>query len=290
VKRLTETEKWQDIWYRKLEGKLKLLWLYLCDTCDSAGVFDFDAELATDDLKIGAVSEQDIEKFGARVVKLPCGKFWIVGFIRFQYGKLSQKFNHHRKALAAVEKYQLPVPESQLAEPRLITPPLAAATATKQAPVGVAQGGKTNGQIVAGANYSTLRAALCTMFQRDPALAWDYAEESTLVPISQRPNCLEEVKTLAAYKDETEYFPRSVASLLSKWAGTLDQAREWGAVPVEEEKFGTPGSKRFRACGLTWDRKDGGPKREQFGKGDGQEQAFRASRQAYEEWIKTQEA
>ncbi len=45
MSRFTEPNKWKDAWFRKLQPPEKLVWLYLVDTCDNAGFFDYDPEM-----------------------------------------------------------------------------------------------------------------------------------------------------------------------------------------------------------------------------------------------------
>lgn len=45
--RFTDTTKWQKPWFRKLKSEHKLLWLYILDNCDHAGIWDVDIELAS---------------------------------------------------------------------------------------------------------------------------------------------------------------------------------------------------------------------------------------------------
>lgn len=47
MKRFTETTKWDDPWFRKLTPAAKLLWQWMLDHCDGAGVIDPDLELAS---------------------------------------------------------------------------------------------------------------------------------------------------------------------------------------------------------------------------------------------------
>ena len=83
-KRFTDCDKWRDPWFRRLSGQAKLLWLWLLDNCDNAGVLDVDLELAAfqigSELKPGAIKE-----LKDKVEKLPNGKVWIRNFIYFQY-------------------------------------------------------------------------------------------------------------------------------------------------------------------------------------------------------------
>jgi len=109
MKRFTATEKWQDAWYRKLRPALKCLWQYLCDNCDQAGVIEPDWELVS--FQIGeAVGFDDIAEFGGRVVPFGEGKLEVLGFIEFQYGKLSEDCKAHIPIFRALEKHRLSIP------------------------------------------------------------------------------------------------------------------------------------------------------------------------------------
>ena len=46
AKRFTDTEKWKKPFIRGLQGAYKLLWLYICDDCDHAGVWQVDIDVA----------------------------------------------------------------------------------------------------------------------------------------------------------------------------------------------------------------------------------------------------
>lgn len=98
MKRFTDTRKFADPWYRRLEPRLKCLWEWLLAECNSAGVIDIDWPLAT--FAIGAeISEKDMHQFTGRVEKLPCGKWFIQKFVSFQYGQLSKDCRPHGKVL-----------------------------------------------------------------------------------------------------------------------------------------------------------------------------------------------
>jgi len=89
VKRFTETQKWEDPWFRKLPIEAKLLWQWICDHCDQAGVVDPDLELAS--FQIGAdVSEVTLGYFTGRIETIGANKIHILKFVKFQYGKLSR--------------------------------------------------------------------------------------------------------------------------------------------------------------------------------------------------------
>jgi hypothetical protein len=83
---------------------MKLLWQWILDRCDNAGVIDPDIELAS--FQIGYQYPMDtLLEFGERVVKLPCGKWFIPKFIAFQYGQLSSDCKAHKPIFNSLQKH-----------------------------------------------------------------------------------------------------------------------------------------------------------------------------------------
>jgi hypothetical protein len=106
MKRFTETQKWEDPWFRRLAPEMKLLWQWILDRCDNAGVIDPDIDLAS--FQIGYSYPMDtLLEFGERVVKLPCGKWFIPKFIEFQYGALSRDCKAHNPIFLSLKKHGL---------------------------------------------------------------------------------------------------------------------------------------------------------------------------------------
>jgi len=107
MKRFTACEKWDKEWFQNLSLKHKLLWVYLCDRCDFAGVWEPNFSLAS--FQIGErICEEDLQSFGGRIIKLECGKFWLEPFIRFQYGELSAASKPHIAVLRKIETLSIP--------------------------------------------------------------------------------------------------------------------------------------------------------------------------------------
>ena len=107
AKRFTDTEKWKDKWFRKLEPDVKVFWFYITENCDQAGYWKKDYELAS--FLCGFEIKEDI------VEKINNGKERIVGhkeyleikeFISFQYGHLSKDCRPHKPIIELVKKYQ----------------------------------------------------------------------------------------------------------------------------------------------------------------------------------------
>ena len=106
IKRFTETLKWSKPWFRQLEPRHKLLWQWMCDTCDNAGILDADWGLAS--FQIGfdfSFNASDIAIFGDRIVSLPCGKVWIRSFIEFQVSTLSRECKAHGPIFTSLDKH-----------------------------------------------------------------------------------------------------------------------------------------------------------------------------------------
>lgn len=88
AKRFTDTGKWKNKWFRTLPYKGKLLWLYLCDMCDIAGIWDKDLDLASFQLGF-PVTDVDIRRLlGGKVAPLTDTKCIVIGFIPFQYNQV----------------------------------------------------------------------------------------------------------------------------------------------------------------------------------------------------------
>lgn len=104
-KRFTETEKWKDPWFRKLPPAYKCFWIYICDNCNNAGIWNIDFELA--EMLIGA--PLDLHAIGAhfseRIKFLDQKYIQITGFIQFQYGELHKDSKPHQQVLKLLEKY-----------------------------------------------------------------------------------------------------------------------------------------------------------------------------------------
>lgn len=108
AKRFTDTDKWKKPYIRGLQGAYKLLWLYILDDCDHAGIWQVDFEVAS--IRIGEqVNEQEaIKCFGDRIEIFNEGTKWfIVDFIDFQYGQLSEKNRMHLSVINILTKNQV---------------------------------------------------------------------------------------------------------------------------------------------------------------------------------------
>lgn len=106
AKRFTDTELWDKEWFMILSCKHKLLIKYLFDKCDVAGIWQPNWALAS--TYIGQkVSDADLSVFKKHIDILPDGKVFVVDFIDFQYGELSENCAPHKKIIGILKKYNL---------------------------------------------------------------------------------------------------------------------------------------------------------------------------------------
>jgi hypothetical protein len=109
AKRFTDTEKWKKPFIRGLQGPYKLLWLYICDDCDHAGVWQVDLEVA--EIRIGEKINriEALKSFGDKIVMFDDGNKWFIpSFIEFQYPSgLNPDNRAHSSIIHLLEKYNL---------------------------------------------------------------------------------------------------------------------------------------------------------------------------------------
>jgi len=113
AKRFTDTEKWKKGFVRNLPPAYKLLWLYMLDDCDNAGVWQVEVEVAS--IRVGAkLNEKEALKlFGNNVISFDGGTKWFIKeFVKFQQGvnhiaELNSNSNPHKSILRIVEQYKL---------------------------------------------------------------------------------------------------------------------------------------------------------------------------------------
>lgn len=104
-KRFTDKDIWEDPWFRRLPCLYKEFWRFLCDKSDPAGVWKVDLEAARFFLGEDISEKRALEAYNdgkERVEVLDPGKWWLPGFISFQYGELSPNCNYHRPVYDAL--------------------------------------------------------------------------------------------------------------------------------------------------------------------------------------------
>lgn len=108
AKRMTDTDKWKKRFVRELSPQHKLLWFYILDDCNHAGIWDVDLEVAS--IRVGFDLSYDNlpSSFGEKVISFDNGDKWFIPeFIDFQYGELNPNSNVHKSVIALLDKYNL---------------------------------------------------------------------------------------------------------------------------------------------------------------------------------------
>ena len=107
AKRMTDTDKWKKRFIRELKPKHKLLWLYILDDCNHAGIWEIDLDVAS--IRVGeAVGYKDLDVFGNKIIMFDNNeKCFIPDFIDFQYGELNPNSNVHKSVISLLSRYNL---------------------------------------------------------------------------------------------------------------------------------------------------------------------------------------
>lgn len=107
-KRFTDTEKWEDPWFRNLLKEYQFFWIYLLDRCDNAGVWKVDFEAAEFYLKQKCEEKEILNVFKDRVIAFDNGQRWFIPkFITFQYGLLDEACRPHNSVINLLKGFGL---------------------------------------------------------------------------------------------------------------------------------------------------------------------------------------
>lgn len=118
AKRFTDSEKWKKTWFRSLSAKEKLIWIYLLDDCDHAGIWFGDFDLMSFQLGFKVI-EKDLSPFLEKQMSKYGNKYLINDFFVFQYGKNIEGIKAKERALERIKELMnqpLPNPYPTLTE------------------------------------------------------------------------------------------------------------------------------------------------------------------------------
>lgn len=86
AKRFTDSEKWQDNWFTELTNDQKVIWIYLLDHCDNAGIWKMNMKNLNYFCSTNISVEYFIFTFQKRLTRIDEELFIINKFCLFQYG------------------------------------------------------------------------------------------------------------------------------------------------------------------------------------------------------------
>lgn len=85
AKRMTDSSKWNDEWFGNLPMDMKLVWLYILDMCDHAGVYKLNLKLLKFQTDCDRTEEEILNYLKDRIYVADNNKWFIPKFITFQY-------------------------------------------------------------------------------------------------------------------------------------------------------------------------------------------------------------
>ena len=108
AKRFTDSEKWQDPWFSDLSASDKLLFLYLLDSCDHAGLWKINMKLASFQIGFEYSLETVIKQLGNRIKVVNDDYLFVPKFINFQYPNgLNPNWTSTKSVISKLMKYNL---------------------------------------------------------------------------------------------------------------------------------------------------------------------------------------
>ena len=107
AKRLIDTAIFRKDFIRGLDAPCKLLFMYLINECDHAGLWDVEFEVM--EIRFGLkFKESPFVQFGNKVVAVDGGKKWFIpSFVEFQYGDLKDNNRVHVSVINLLAKHNL---------------------------------------------------------------------------------------------------------------------------------------------------------------------------------------
>jgi hypothetical protein len=197
AKRFTDTEKWKKPFIRGLQGAYKLLWLYICDDCDHAGIWQVDMEVAA--IRIGEKIDikEAIKSFDEKIIIIDKGNKWFIpSFLEFQYPSgLNSDNRAHNSVIILLEKYNLRISKNK----PLISP----------------SEGSMDMDMVKDMDMDMVKAEKKVKFKENILLT--QKEHSQLVTEFGEKHVTDFYEYLAAYKIEKSYKTKSDYLTIKRW-------------------------------------------------------------------------
>lgn len=232
-KRFSETDKWDDVWFRQLSPAAKLAFIFMCDRCDMAGFYELDVEDMAFRTKmpeldiLGAVQ-------GLNRGLIQHGKVvWLRNFLRHQKNlPLNPENNAHKHIIYRIDQRLAEFPE---------VPEILGANVGLFSPIGIGRGkgrgtGKVSSPTRKGQKVTENTPAMIRIgawFGRRASTLWSVEEARSLTDVGEM--AADEVDLLERFyraripadKDTRRH---SLDTMLNNWNGEVDKARKHFAV------------------------------------------------------------
>lgn len=103
-KRFIDTDIWEKEWFMRLPIEEKLAFKFICERCSLIGIWSPNYFLAETMIGKKVDWKHLLENCNGNIEELSSGKFWVVNFCFFQYGKLTEDCKPHRKYISLLKE------------------------------------------------------------------------------------------------------------------------------------------------------------------------------------------
>jgi len=224
MKRFTESNKWDDPWFRELPGSHKLVFLYILDRCNNAGFWEVDLSGLSFHTKLEERHFEGALKGLERGLQGASGWVWVKNFLRHQKNdQLNPANPAHRQIIALLKDQSQRFPESQNLLPE-------GACKGLESPIGKGKG-KGKGKSSSKKEYfepTMIESRIGQLMGRRPMTRWSADERASLESIGDIDDgdlsLMERFYSAVIPKNE-DFRRTALQTLLNNWNGELDKAR-----------------------------------------------------------------
>lgn len=218
MKRFTESQKWDDPWFRELAGSHKLVFLYILDRCNNAGFWEVDEAALAFHTKLEPKHFEGAFKALERGLQGASGWVWVKNFLKHQKNdQLNPANPAHRQIIALLKDQAERFPDSKSLLPK-------GATKGLQSPIGIGKG-KSKG---IGLEPTPLQIRVGKLLGRRETTKWSDKEIAALdaigEPVEEDLELLE-IFYNAVIDPEQDHRRTALLTLLNNWNGEVDKAR-----------------------------------------------------------------
>ena len=108
AKRFMDNSIFEKQWFRELPVRLKIVWFYLINKCDHAGILnDLDVGLLSYQIGDKYTIDEILEAFNDNIEQIGENKFYLTKFCKFQYGELNPNVKVHKSVIKLLDKHNI---------------------------------------------------------------------------------------------------------------------------------------------------------------------------------------
>ena len=114
AKRFMDNSIFEKQWFRELPVRLKIVWFYLINKCNHAGILnDLDVGLLSYQIGDNYTIDEILEAFKGNIEQIGESKFYLSKFCKFQYGELNPNVKVHQSVIKILEDNDIDVNVSE---------------------------------------------------------------------------------------------------------------------------------------------------------------------------------